>query len=407
MSDPAYLAPTSSLLTTRPPDPTNTPAPVPKAEVPTIDTLVRGTQAPSLDGASTGTLLGAAKEYADRIFDRLSGSQASAFAALAEPPPPPDEELAIKILGLIAEGVGEVLLGRLGAQIVDGLKTRAAGATVDAVKDLVRTMSRKGGAGIGDEAEQAAAGETAPDAGQKMEQPLGDPAAKTMLDQYRAMQRDVLGTVRTRAHVRLLLVQDAIARVDRAEVACLADALGRFMIDTRNFTDYEFQIATGWMNFCASSAIARARPASSMRRPRALEADGDGFMTISIDVPERAYGLAGLRLDSAHLTNAGPGLIRLIHGTTRRPLLSVPVHRRVHLAGPGSKLNSEWAFVIKPDGTLEIDDHSALLAVIGRASPAIVDDSTVGAGNADPAHARAGAELVVSWLSTFKTEVIR
>jgi hypothetical protein len=377
--------------------------------------------------------VGTAEAALEGIFDLYKMTQTAVFSALAEPPPPPDEEFALKILGVLAEGVAGLVLGRLGSAVVGSLTAKVGSHVADAAKDVIKTYTKEAGTAISNGVQHQGA------LGHVRQDPVGksiaaNPAAKTLLDQFKYMQESALVTAFTTAKVRLLLVQDAIARVDRNEIQSLAAALLEYSNTPANFSAFEAGIATGWMNFCASSSLGPKAASSPTMMPGANQPGGvagagveattvwrdahDGFLDIDIEVPDSLYGYAGFKLATMNPTG-GPGLGRMLH-KLKTPVMALPVYRRIWLTNKATKLYSDPTIVITPEGSVEVDVSNGILAAIGEGSPRDYEDAWQRGestqGNAaerwiqrgwHELRAHKGADLVVTWLAQFSTDRVK
>jgi hypothetical protein len=186
------------------------------------------------------------------------------------------------------------------------------------------------------------------------------------------------------------------------------------------------------MNFCASLSLG-PKPAdqstmmAGANQPNGVIAAGpesvtewrgghDGFVDITIEVPETIFATVGLGMQRMSV-EGNPGLARMLR-MYDEPLMNVPVYRRVWLSYGSSKLESDPAFVITPEGELEVDVASGLLAAIAARMPRDARSAANGEVRVGTAaerfmqrswseyHAHQGAELVKQWLAYFKTGVI-
>lgn len=374
-------------------------APVPTTAVPTVKDLVHGAGPVSVDGASSGALVEMSKQWVTRIFNGLRGAQIAAIKALAEPPPPADQGYAVTVLGVIAESVAQLALGGLARGVVSLLKAQAGNTAAEAAGAVLNDLAKRGAQAAGSHAENQSNGESS-----TSPEPVYA-TAKTMLDRYAAIQLFHLDLTETQAMIRLILVQDAIARTNHGDVLALETALGKYATNVKYLSDHTVNVATGWMRYCTDISLKETPASLYPNRPRSLASPGGGFLEIVIGVPEMAYAVAGLKLQRAWVSGSGPGLAPMLR--TKTPVTALPVYRRVYFKNPGSRLHEEWGFAIAPDGQIEINPRCKILEAIGRASPTTIDDRFFDAKIPDPRYAALGADLVRSWLATYSSEVIQ
>jgi hypothetical protein len=429
-------------------DETN-PAPAPKAiepaSVPTMNDLSPGQQPAPLAHADNGVLIGAIKERVEAIYAGYERAQENTFQLLAEPPAPRDEGFALQALSLLVEGLATITLGRLGAVVVDGLKSKLGSGTADAARTALNTLSKEGGKWAASEFRSAAVGHARQTSKADPAQAPAHPGAKTLLETFKTQQANSLRAALGEAKIRLLSVQAAVERVNRDDLSKLASALLAFESDDSNFGWFSYQVTTGWMNFCASTSLGPQNAETSMpdaNRVGGITPDArvtwagahDGFVDISVTVPDEIHGTTGLTLESVFVEASGPGAARVLRDMNV-PLMSVPVFRRISLGNAESKVFSATALVITPEGVLEVDDGNEVLASIGKGQSASFDQAWLGRESAElgeltakktktdgetrriaelwvrrsmrAADAQNGARLLASWLARYSTREVR
>ncbi len=388
--------------------------------VPTAGDLRPGAGPPDLSHASSETLVHVIENHIQQVYAGYGRALASAVSALEEPPHTEEQlPFALKALALLAEGVAGMVLGRVGTALVGKLKDSFGDKVGDAAKDVFRNYGREGSKGIHDAVLGSAA---LPDLravdGSK---PDAVNPAGSLVQEYEARQTNALGDSESNAKDRLLLLQEVIARVPPAALLELENALTASGDEQRWF---QHQVVVGWLNFCSALSLGpRDRSAKAAMRgangvhaydnsdPEAMSVWRErhhGFVEVVIKVPDVIDGVRGLALESVHVDHDGPGAARVLRRTANS-FGKLPVYRRITFSTGPTKLESSIAFVITPDGELELDGGNAVLAAIGRERPSANEHIYMIESHGDDAHptagaavraddARRGAKLVKSWL---------
>lgn len=419
----AFLAKTKSMLETEPRT-----VQTDNRRVPTVSEL--SPRSASVDASSVplAVIPAVLDHRVDEMYDTFNVGLRNAIEALKEPPPQHDDgSFALKVLASLVEGITGFAFSRFGALVSNGMKGTLAQPSVDAVKDVFRNFGR--------EASQAASKRLTAAGHLRQTRQLPNikritPASGLLIDEYRTRQEHALVMSRHEAHIKIAILAAELSRIDETAARRLGDELGS-AADTDHAAAFEYEIVTGWMNFRASLALGEkpadqetAMAGASGQRGVASSDDADraawalphdGFVEIAVHVPDEIDGLKGLALKAVTVGLDGPGAARTLRQMDL-PLLSVPAYRRVTVRTGPTALEWVPAFVLTPEGRIEVDSGNRVLAAIGNgrrtpnfglnatAEPAMGRPTAGELVLADDAHK--GADAVTKWLAQFRTTEI-
>lgn len=339
---------------------------------------------PSFDGADTHDVVDAVTGLVTDIYDHmLIPTLEELKPDLAEVEPPHERDgWVVALIALAAEAVASATLGKVGglaaaklfgATSEGGEQSIAGELTADATKDAGKSAGLKVGAAT--------------------ERKLGGDSdgrshgfSGKLVDEFASIQRGHLLAKKSDAVDRLRLLRARAARVNGASMAAL-DANLKALLENGDLCEWFRQAVTlEWINLVARLSLGRRPQGQATNLPGANASGGwhdagargtvqwraehDGFVDITV-----AVGAGGkLSFESAHLANR-PGAAEILRGLAGEStatgedmsLGTVPAFRRIWLKLGDTKLDVNPAFVITPDGALEVNFDDPVLARIGGA----------------------------------------
>jgi hypothetical protein len=432
--------------------PVTVPLPKPKAprsgvkvdtdHTPTVDGIL-DPQRPAMDGMDSVVIIDSVTHIVEAIYnDVLLRTLDELEPQLAEVPKPPgDSDFIAKLLGFTVELVATATLTELGglaaaklfadapevAQAAGATAAAAETSTPEAVDHAVTSASKAGGKVAGDWVQgqgDSAAG------GPEITLPPGMPLA----GQFVEMQRARLVVKREDAVDMLRVIKASAAKQKPAALATLDGSLKQLIFDGTLGAWFRNKVTMEWLNFVARISLG-PRPEGQVTNMRGANTIGgigeagtqgivqwqgghDGFIEITVDAESKdALSV------SKTVVSGRPGAAEVLKSRSSKKdesgdqytLATMPVFRRIWLKTGDSRLETTPAFVITPEGALEVNYDDPKLAVIGgAAAPKIGEgpyqplDASDPRGWADRArratHAMAGAQRIVALLSSKTSE---
>ncbi len=364
------------------PDPAPRQGPQPVA--PTAEQLTGGTK-PVLKGASSAVLMTAASAYSEATFRQFHDQLAATISTLSEPSRTPEPTRFARLCEFLAGQLASLVVARTGIGFLAAVKATFGELGAEPLKQLVKDSGKAVTGAM-------AAGAVGIPADRQGGQDAGtwvNPAAGSLLEEFKARQFNHLTVAEADAKVTLAMMTEYLAHYPRHELEALAVTLQASARSEHNPARAAFseQLTVGWLNVLATLSLGPKASARAPDMPGANEPSGlgmgvrgeeivdqrkwrdghDGFVEIFVDLPETILLTAGLRLVSASVGAGGPAeLLRRM----RTPLNALATYRRVwfQVAGDG-RMSADPAFVITPEGTIEADGGNGVLEAIGSALP--------------------------------------
>lgn len=396
--------------------------------LPTKDELL-APHAPDTANASSALLLVGIQAHLTSVFDGLLAQLPETIKALAEPPAPPEPGVALALIGFLVETATGLVLGSLGSSLAMVAKKKLGELAVEPFKGVLKAGAHT----VGGKAVAAAAGGLATGIPGNRSLPANtgggyaDPSAKTLLDEFRKRQLDRLLLARADATMTLGGVAEKLSAYAHADIEGLLLEIRGATADAKSTisTEFSHQLTVGWMNLTASLALGPKGSPEAPDMPGANETDGirgetelaawrgahHGFVEVIVNLPEVLRGTLGLELSRVSVPTS-PGTARMLQ-RMERPLMGIPVYRRISLVQPGQgALLQSPAVVITPEGNIETDASNEQLAAIGAGVETASIDTWSRLGEGASAGMRGtyavqGARMLAAWLGLFPASVIR
>jgi hypothetical protein len=433
--------------------PVTTPMPKPKAPQPgaKVDTAHAPTiegildpQRPAMDSMDSVVIIDSVTHIVEAIYnDVLLRTLDELKPQLAEVPKPPGNgDFIGKLLAFTVELVATATLTELGglaaaklfadapevAEAAVGAGGAAEKSTPEAVDHAVTTASKAGGKAAGDLMKSQAG--SAPE-------PITLPPGMPLVGQFVEMQRAQLVVKREDAVDMLRVIKASAAKQKPDALATLDGSLKQLISDGTLCSWFRNKVTMEWLNFVARISLG-PRPEGQVTNMRGANTIGgigeagtqgivqwqgghDGFIEITVD----AESNDALSVRKA-VVSGRPGAAEVlqslsspIHGNgDKDSLATMPVFRRIWLKTGDARYETTPAFVITPEGALEVNYDDPKLAVIGGAAPPKIGDGPYQRldandprGWADRAsratHAMAGAHRIMALLANERSASLR
>ena len=408
--------PTTSIDSTRAPD---------------VGQLLAPDGSPSLAGVDNTVLLSSITDAVKAIYQQIFFRSLDDLKPILERvPPPPETPFALEVMGFVVELVAGAATAELGGLAVLAL-TKTMGETVGAaVKEPLRSITRRAGS--------AASISSAVATTKARPEELTAHAAPgdSLLAEYLQRQRLALVHNQLAALDTLRVIQTTVAKIDPGQMQTLVTTIEGLAGDAQLSGWFRRKVAMEWLNFCARASLGPREPGQTTDVPGANQVGGiryghapwpdHGAIDVLISAPADLHGIDGLRLKHATAQgNYGAAMVLKSaaedcdaqHHTYN--LATLPVYRNISISHGNGAYYQETLLMITPDGTIEANVDSDVLAAIGSGR-------SVGYGEAheNPVdhpmsayatvlHARRasdamlGARLLVDWLRDFKPEVLK
>jgi hypothetical protein len=305
---------------------------------------------------------------------------------LVEVTPPQDHDgWVLKLMVIAAEAVSSALLGKLGGVLASKLFGAGEAPEASIAREIAADASKDGGKAAGKQIGAAvedhlgsAGGEADSDGRRAFSGPL--------IDEFVSMQRTYLVVKKADAIDRLRLLRARAAHVNGASMAALDENLKDMLLHSDIQQWYRHKVTLEWVNLVARLSLGRRPRGQATNLPGANASGGwhdagargtvqwrgehDGFIDITVAV--NASGAASFV--DARLTNR-PGAAEIVRGMggesqangDATSLATVPAFRRVWVKSGDTKLDVNPAFVITPEGALEVNYDDPILARFGGA----------------------------------------
>jgi hypothetical protein len=346
---------------------------------------------PSLQGADTHDVVDAVTDLVKGLYDDiLLPALVELRPELAKVSPPQDHDgWVLKLMVIAAEAVSSALLGKLGGVAASKLfgAGEAAGEAAEAsvAQEIAADASKDGGKAAGKQIGAAveehlgsADGEKDSDGRRAFSGPI--------VDEFVGMQRTYLVVKKADAIDRLRLLRARAAHVNGASMAALDENLKDMLLHSDIQQWYRTKVTLEWINLVARLSLGRRPRGQATNLPGANASGGwhdagargtaqwrgphDGFIDVTVGVD--ASGTASFV--DAQLTNR-PGAAEILRGMggeaqasgASMTLEALPAFRRIWLSSGDTKLDTNPAFVITPEGALEVNYDDPVLARVGGA----------------------------------------
>lgn len=348
------------------------------------DENILSPQRPSMKGVDSTVIVDSLSALVEDIYkDVLIYSLEGMTSQLAEVQPAPEEsEWALKLLGAAAEIVATATLTEVG-----GLAARAVGAAVPAISkaaaDSASTLSKEGGKAAGAWFEGKLNNKPSSPPQAELESPIAP--GKPLVDEFVSRERNALLARKHDAVNMLRVIKASAARQNPQALEQLDDDLRDALHRGKLQQWFQQKIAMEWSNFLARLSIGPRLQGQATNMAGANAIGGwheagaagiaqwrgghDGFLEITIDVASGSPILSAAQVDN----HPGVGSVLRYMGNEEAPdgskytFGTLPMFRRVWLTTGSSKLESAPAFVITPEGALEVNYDDPLLAALGGA----------------------------------------
>ena len=374
-------------------------APAPKDAATVVDNRVPTVgdvldpRRPSLAGEDSKTLIAIVEKLVEDLYNQVLFRELDELKPTLDevPVPADDAKWVLKVIAFAVELTATLTLGKVGGIAASKL----FGAAEEVEASAMGTMMQKAGEEIGKaagkklgaEADERLAPEpaSADDAHATEHGPNMSPTNR-LVDEYVEQQRAHLVAKKHDAVSRLMLLGQRSAQVNSTDVANLDEQL-RSVIDSGVLRDWFRQrIALEWMNVLARISLGR-RPKGQTTNliganvsggfheagARATKQwrGGDGFVDIVVHVGDDG----ALSVDGVTATGR-PGVAKILKDIgaqydadgRRYTLGSMPAFRRIWLATGPTKLDTNPAFAITPEGAVEMNYDDPALARLGGAT---------------------------------------
>jgi hypothetical protein len=390
---------------------------------PTVDEIL-DPERPSLDGASQKLVMEAITDIVRDIYDVVFAGELEALKGdLATPRPPEDPSFGRQLLSWAIKTVASWSVGMVSNLVTRELFAVASPASTSAPPKREPTPVEQANAMFAGPAPAAApaAGpaqstttnkaevvttttltnvgaqtiervktESAKGPGGPQAAHHGGLSGKSVLDYYISNQRNALVAKKSDATSTLKILAANASGAAQGDYIDLAAKL-RALVQSPELTSwFREKVAMEWMNFVArlslgapekgqTTALIGANHVGGISdggvRAQRQWAASEGMVEISLTVPDRIDGLHGIALASA-TAPSNYGAMQILkdgsavdeHGQPYT-LATLPVFRRVSLQTGASKLTDGVAFVITPEGQIEVDAANPALAAVGAGHP--------------------------------------
>lgn len=371
--------------------------PLPRLPPPKLGMQIAGDQAPNLEtvidaqraaleGIGSASVVDSLSEVVEDIYDNdFAATLSEVKADLAEvPPPSEDSDWVLKLLGVAVELVATASLGEVGNLAAKALASDGS-ASAKAVADAFSSVAKRGGKASSDWAE----GSLKRTPGQRETATLQHQLVPggTLVDEFTKRVSNHLRLQKHEALDRLRVTKANAARQDPKLLEVFDDQLKDAVGDGTLGTRFREKVAMEWANFVARISLG-ARPPGQVTNMIGANAiggwheagtaatsqwrgDHDGFIDVMIDVTAAAP-----ILQTASVSNH-PGVGRIVQGMAHEDcgdgsewtLATLPMFRRIWLKSGDTKLEANPAFVMTPEGALEVNYDDPLLAHLGGGAP--------------------------------------
>lgn len=444
--------------------------PVKTDRAPTVEEIL-DPKRPSLDGVSheivVDSIEGIVNDLYDNVFaQRLDGLKTS----LAKTAPPAPTPFALTLLGWVVEQVATWTVGSIGKLAAKELFGKAPAAEptreltpveqamgvrppVNSPETAKPTAHETAAEGLATNAAGKLGG--ALKTGITTPRPTTEPTAEpdrsepgeSLLVEFISQQKLRNLQKKHDAITTLKVLRASAAGAARADFVELDRKLNILLGSPKISGWFQHKVTMEWMNFLArvhlgpratgqTTDMAGADVvdgiATAGAQARQKWTNGAGFVEITINVPDDVQGLRGLALARASIPSSFGSMVKLKDsGAEVGPdgkslsLATLPVYRRVWLQVGSSKLGASPAFVITPDGQVEVDASNPALAAVGSGRRVRIGESVHGVGGtamtaderADPeewikrvanaSHAQVGAHSIVGILRAIDPGVLQ
>jgi hypothetical protein len=401
---------------------------------PTVQSILEPNR-PALDGLDTAGLLESLSHLVTAIFEQVLIPELLALKPqLAEVTMPPADDLAAKLLGYAVSAVATATLTELG-----GLAAAKLGTVFErgdkSLNAAAGVMAKDGGKAVGGATQDRMSQK--PASGGEPEVRLSQPGAP-LADQFVDMQRLKLIEHEADATEMLRIIRASAARQRPAELAALDSSLKQLVGDGSLSCWFRYKVTMEWLNFIARLSLGRRPEGQVTNMPGANAIGGiaeagttgivqwhkshEGFIEITVDAESSA---ALTVIDT--VVSGRPGAAGVLKSIKQEndaagnpySLATIPVFRRIWLKTGDARFDTTPAFVITPEGALEINLDDPKLATLGGAHvPELAGpyeglerarrDPNVASERANRAtFASAGAARVMTVLQSKNTEGLR
>ena len=424
-------------------------------QAPTVDDVLDPSR-PALDGASQDTVLAIIQQNVNDLYQEVFLGQLTTLKGdLAKTAPVPETPFAMKLLGWVVETVASGAISYVGGFLGKELfghegpheeATVAIGGTEPKPETApAHNWKEKATEKVGEAAGEGGGG---PVKEKMLERPTTEPSAEEaspalttggMLDEFVIRERHVLLGKKSDILARLMLMHahaSGLAKTDTVELGNkLRDLIGAPALTAW----FRNKVAMEWLNFAARVSIGPRAEGQSTdmvgantlggiadggQQARQQWTGSEGMIEITLNVPDTVNGTNGISLSRASIPSSY-GAAQILQRLQGYNLGTMPVYRRVWLKTGESKLDESPAFVITPDGNIEMDVGNPVLGAIGNGKPTPVGESTYMVGSdhfsaderKDPqawsrraigsVHSTEGAHLVRNFLNGISPGVLK
>lgn len=380
----------------------------------TTEEIVDPSASPSLDHADPHTLLKVVKLAIEPIFAALDESLKDVEAQLTAPPPVRDPSLAVQLLSLFVQVVAGAALGEVSARIAGRVTGAFGDVAGTAAGDALKAVTKSEAAAAGDWFKTKVPVSSASEEPHSKELPAAPGAP--LVREFIKREKLALGAKKLAAETSIELAGAALPRINQGSLLALSRDLTALANGPELSNWFEHKVVIEWQNFLARLSIAQYSGdlgTNSITTSSVADIELrklDGFVDVTVDVPDEILGIAGCVVKNAHMEKAGAAAIL---NDAPYSLATIPVYRRVWLTQGASMLSLTPVLLIAPNGELQADLHSPLLAAIGNGDYTWYRDATMAGSDrnvpAAVAHgldAAAGARALVNLLGMSDLKVL-
>lgn len=401
---------------------------------------------PSMAGASSVIVIDSVARIVEDIYDKvLTRTLDELKPTLAEVPvPKTDAQWVMKLIAWAVESVATATLGKLGglaSRSLFGAAEAAEGATPGVEKGFGETIGEEAGKGAGKRLGDAAGelgGSPEPareDDAEAVEHGATATVNGGLVEEYLAQQDNHLIVKKDRAITRLQMMKAHAAKVSGADMAHLDEQLQTLISENTLREWFRQRVTLEWINLLARLSLGRRAKGQTTNfvgantiggfheggvKATKQWRGGEGFVDITVAVDDAG----GLAVQDASVAGR-PGAASVLKNLTKQEdangaeyrLGSMPAFRRVWLRFGATKLDVNPAFVMTPEGALEVNYDDPVLARLGGAhglDGATAHDAYDGRDPAERSqrttratYAMIGAQRIVALLATKTTEGLK
>jgi hypothetical protein len=296
----------------------------------------------------------------------------------------------MKLIAWAVESVATATLGQLGGLASKSLFGAAEAAEGAAEKGLAEMVGEEAGKGAGKKIGEAAGELGGPEPAREDDAEGAEHGATatvngSLVEEYIAQQENHLIVKKDRAITRLQMLKARAAKVSGADMAHLDEQLQSLISENTLREWFRQRVTLEWIDVLARLSLGRREKGQATNFVGANTVGGfheagvkatkqwrggEGFVDITVSLDDQG----ALAFEGAAVTGR-PGAASVLKGLdkqedpngTKYTLGSMPAFRRVWVNAGASKLDTNPAFAITPEGALEVNYDVPVLARIGGA----------------------------------------